>query len=187
MAGGVSGLSVVIEYVGTIRSTMLRGWSAARAAVAMQAAVSLPPSFPRRGVHHQSPRRGQHPPKTADNAPTHQSLNLRQSSPNGRSPDRLWRMSGADAVPQECRLPQGKTDFLELLRPSKACQLLRRHLFSHFLPEAYPDSVRPGYLRFMVWKNLAFAASSANGVLATQALLMALGLSAMHVGHQCSQ
>ena len=46
------------------------------------------------------------------------------------------------------------------------------------LPEAYPASVAPSYLRYSVFAALGTVFSSAGGVLATQSLLQALGVGA---------
>jgi hypothetical protein len=47
-----------------------------------------------------------------------------------------------------------------------------------FLPQGYPSSVSPSYLRYSAWAASGAVLSSASGVLATSSLLVALGVSA---------
>lgn len=52
-----------------------------------------------------------------------------------------------------------------------------RELFVQFmLPEGFPDSVTSDYLNYSLWRSVQGVASQISGVLATQALLYAIGL-----------
>ncbi|KAG5177456.1 vitamin B6 photo-protection and homoeostasis-domain-containing protein [Tribonema minus] len=53
-----------------------------------------------------------------------------------------------------------------------------RGLVATILPAGYPDSVRPGYARYVRWQLSSMVCTSAAGVLSTQALLHAVGLGA---------
>jgi hypothetical protein len=48
-----------------------------------------------------------------------------------------------------------------------------------FLPEGYPKTVRPSYLKYTAYNALSQTASSALGVLSTQQLLLGLGLNSL--------
>ena len=64
----------------------------------------------------------------------------------------------------------------QALRPARAPLTVQRAL-AVFLPQGYPESVSPSYLRYSAWASSGAVLSSAGGVLATSSLLVALGVS----------
>ncbi|KAI9189519.1 hypothetical protein H9P43_000952 [Blastocladiella emersonii ATCC 22665] len=72
------------------------------------------------------------------------------------------------------RSAEGHAERARWLNPGQAIQFLR----STFLPVGYPHSVHPSYARFHVWKFAETTIACAIGVLASQALLTALGVGA---------
>ncbi|XP_006872001.1 PREDICTED: UPF0420 protein C16orf58 homolog [Chrysochloris asiatica] len=82
---------------------------------------------------------------------------------------RWWGLSGVFSVKAEGR-NGGRAGIPRALCPPLSA------LLAVFLPQGFPDSVSPDYLPYQLWDSVQAFASSLSGALATQAVLLGLGV-----------